>query len=456
MDIFNVTFPYDTTYLKQLERHNLRTLVVRILLMMCCGVAGYLFLSDPVFLIWGVVYAVTIGIWVNMLRSTPKYLGRLGFAVLLVASLAYGISYLWIAWYAWTRPEPVMHYVALVATFGAMLNSLSVRSDDLLMSLTDGVLATLTAGWMVYRYALGNHPWPETLFLAVLLGTLIVYLILSMRDATRTRARLRMSQQAEVEQAKMQSLGQLTGGVAHDFNNLLTVIIGNLDLRREANLDPEDEEELLAEVYGAARKASNLTSHLLAYSRRSPLEEQIVDVRSVIDSAGVLLRRLLPVTHELNITSADILPRIKVDVGKLETVVVNLVMNARDSMPAGGAIDINVAMRHFDKEVRFAEQPNCVAVQPLPPGRYVELRVEDAGTGIPARIMNSVLEPYFTTKPVGKGSGLGLPMALGFAEQSGGGLSISSIEGQGTMVSLWFPIAAHNAAAEAPAHPHEA
>lgn len=433
-------FFYDLTYLKTLERRDSRTVALRLLLILCCGITGWLALALPAFAFWALGYVLAVSVWLALLKRLPERLDGLGFVLLLVAALIYGASYIWIAWYAWLQPAPLLHYVAIIATFGMMINALSLRSDDRLMSLADLILASCTAIWMVFAHGLRGAPMRETLFLGMLLGAVLVFLLLSMRDANRTRRRLRQASRVELEQVKMQALGQLTGGVAHDFNNLLTVIIGNLDLRRSGDLSDEDHEELLGEVDAAARKASVLTAQLLSFSRRSPLEEQLVDLEDVLRGAQKLLRRLLPATHALELRCAPNLPRVIVDAGRLETVVVNLATNARDAAPAGGTITISAQMRDLALPLPFERSANALTGRALPPGRYAQICVSDTGSGIPAAIMSQVLEPYFTTKPVGKGSGLGLSMALGFAEQSGGTLSITSVEAEGTEVCLWLPV----------------
>lgn len=438
---FQIRFPYDLSFVKaQVERLSERAFV-QIALIMTVAMVGYFLLGKRALLLWGGGYALSMLAWVWLIKAMPEKVERAGFLLVMGASGVYGLSYVWIVWYSWISPEELMRHVAIAALSGAMLNAISMRSDDILMGLTDMVLTILTAIWMVVYFFMGSGLSREDIFFAVVIGALLLFLLAGIYDANAARNQLRRSHRTEIEQTKLQALGQLTGGVAHDFNNLLTVIIGNLDLRREVDLEREDEEELLAEVEAAARKASVLTAHLLAFSRRSPLEERVVDLQKVVEEARVLLGRLLPATHQFMVRSPSSLPPIRVDVGKLETVIVNLVMNARDAMPAGGMIVFSAAEVDFSDGRPLPASPYARTGRALEPGRYLELSVADEGAGIPVDVLPKVLEPYFTTKPVGKGSGLGLPMALGFAEQSGGTLSVESAEGQGTRVSLWFPVA---------------
>ncbi len=235
---------------------------------------------------------------------------------------------------------------------------------------------------------------------------------------------------------RLEAIGQLTSGVAHDFNNLLTVILGNVDSLVAAGkrglLDPRLEPRL-DHVRIAAERGAALTAQLLAFSRRQRLEAKVVDlnrsVTGLLDLLGGTLGRDIAIeTH----TPPDIWPAL-VDPTQMELIILNLAINARDSMPGGGTLLLSVANATLGPPER-AEEP--------PPGDYVRVAVTDTGTGMSEAVLARAFEPFFTTKEVGKGSGLGLAQVFGFAKQSGGGVRIDSAPGRGTTVSVFVPRAA--------------
>jgi len=255
----------------------------------------------------------------------------------------------------------------------------------------------------------------------------ITRLIAEGRDVTelkRTTAALLQSQ-------KMEAIGQLTGGVAHDFNNLLMAVIGNLDLlRKRVAGDPRLDRLIQGAMQGAKRGAS-LTQRLLAFARRQELHAESVDAAALIRDIDELLRRSVGPRIEVRLDAPDSLPPAKVDPNQLELAILNLVVNARDAMPNGGVVEINVAE---------AEAPHR-GVPELAPGRYLRICIHDNGTGMDADTLKRAIEPFFSTKELGKGTGLGLSMVHGLAVQSGGTLRMTSRLGEGTTAELWLPLA---------------
>jgi PAS domain S-box-containing protein len=234
---------------------------------------------------------------------------------------------------------------------------------------------------------------------------------------------------AQLRQAqKMESVGQLTGGLAHDFNNLLAVIIGNLDLIGGDLKEGSLEKEFADTALEAALKGSELTKQLLAFSRRQTLDPRVVDMNTLVEGMGPLWRRTLGETVTVKLALADDLWRTKLDPVQMESSLLNLVINARDAMADGGVLTVETANATVDPD-----NPE------LPPGDYAVVAVSDTGSGIPPELLAKVIEPFFTTKGVGQGSGLGLSMIYGFAKQSGGQLRIYSEVGHGTTVRLYLP-----------------
>lgn len=227
---------------------------------------------------------------------------------------------------------------------------------------------------------------------------------------------------------KLDAVGQLTGGIAHDFNNLLASVLSGLSLiERRAELN-ERAVQVLDMTRHAAEQGKHLVDRMLAFSRRQNLKPQAVSLAAVSGTIDALLAPVLGGLVKLNWEIEDDLPSVFIDPSQLELALMNLVINARDAMPAGGTITIRL-----DGRTRPDSIPDLAA------GDYVVVTVADTGTGIPPQLLPQVIEPFFTTKEVGKGTGLGLSTAYGFTRQSGGTLTIESPVGQGTRVAMWLP-----------------
>jgi PAS domain S-box-containing protein len=263
------------------------------------------------------------------------------------------------------------------------------------------------------------------------------------RDITaeyKSAEALRQAEDALRQSQKMEAVGQLTGGIAHDFNNLLTGITGSLDLltARMAQGRLADVERYLTAAQGAAKRAAALTHRLLAFSRRQTLDPRPTDVNRLVAGITELARRTVGPSISIETVTAVGLWTTLVDPGQLENSLLNLCINARDAMPAGGRITIETANRWIDR--------NAAATHDLPPGQYISLCVSDTGTGMTADVIARAFDPFFTTKPIGQGTGLGLSMIYGFARQSGGHVRIYSELGQGAMICIYLP--RHHGAAD--------
>ncbi|KQP77441.1 ATP-binding protein [Methylobacterium sp. Leaf117] len=253
-------------------------------------------------------------------------------------------------------------------------------------------------------------------------------------DALQEEARERERIGEQLRQAqKMESVGRLTGGIAHDFNNLLTIVLGSLDLLRQRMADSDERlVRLVSNAIDGASRATALTHRLLAFSRQQPLDPAPVDVNKLMSDMSDLVRRTLSGNIAVETVLADGLWPIFADANQLESIILNLAVNARDAMPDGGKITIETANRHLD--VAYAALHPDVGA-----GDFVLIAVSDTGTGMTPDIKEKVFEPFFTTKPIGKGTGLGLSQVHGFVKQSGGHVSISSEVGQGTTIALYLP-----------------
>ena len=249
--------------------------------------------------------------------------------------------------------------------------------------------------------------------------------------------------QDQLRQAqKMETIGQLTGGVAHDFNNLLMAVMGNLDLLRKRIPDDPRLRRLIDGALQGAERGASLTQRLLAFARQQDLRAEAVDLGALIRGMSDLLERSLGPRVELRLGIPDRVPPARVDSNQLELAILNLAINARDAMPDGGSIEIRIRDEQANEEAR------------LPPGRYLALSVIDNGEGMSPETLKRAVEPFFSSKPLGKGTGLGLSMVHGLAVQLGGALQLSSKVGVGTTATLILPVATQLPKAEAPMPVH--
>ena len=255
---------------------------------------------------------------------------------------------------------------------------------------------------------------------------------LESRVAAEVAERIRVEDALRQSQ-KMEAVGQLTGGIAHDFNNMLAAIIGPLDLLT-GRLDPEDAraKRYVDIAMEAARRAAQLTQRLLAFSRQQPLQPVSLDANKLVAGMSDLLTHSLGGDVRLETVLAGGLWRTNADPNQLESVILNLAVNARDAMPEGGRVTVETANCYLDHGYA-AEHPGIV------PGQYVLIAVSDTGGGMPGEVIAKAFDPFFTTKEVGRGTGLGLSQVYGFVKQSGGHVKIYSEVGNGTTVKVYLP-----------------
>ena len=261
---------------------------------------------------------------------------------------------------------------------------------------------------------------------------------LEVRVAQRTReleteiARRSQTEDQLRQAQKMEAIGQLTGGIAHDFNNMLAIIIGNLEvLQRRMTRGDRDVGRYITNALDGAQRSATLTQRLLAFSRQQPLAPSVLDANSLVGGMADLLRRAIGEAVRLETVQAGGLWRINADGGQLEQAIVNLAVNARDAMEAGGRLTIETYNASLDDAYADAHG--------VPVGQYVVIAVSDNGHGMPPEVAERAFDPFFTTKKIGKGSGLGLSQIFGFMRQSGGHAKIYSEVGHGTSVKLYMP-----------------
>lgn len=256
----------------------------------------------------------------------------------------------------------------------------------------------------------------------------------TLEDRVQERTReLEEAHEALRQSQKMETVGQLTGGIAHDFNNLLQIVSGNLDLLRQKLPAEATHLKRYAErAFTGAERAATLTQRLLAFSRRQPLAPKALDINRLIPGMSELLHRTLGETIEVEAVLAPRLWAVEADPNQLENAIINLAINARDAMPDGGKLTIETQNTHLDESYR-AQNPEVAA------GQYAVICISDTGVGMDAETAAKAVEPFFTTKEVGRGTGLGLSMVYGFVKQSGGHIKIYSEPGEGTTIKMYLP-----------------
>jgi PAS domain S-box-containing protein len=256
----------------------------------------------------------------------------------------------------------------------------------------------------------------ETQFIAIL------------HDLTKRAA----SEEALARSARIDAIGQMTGGISHDFNNILTVVIGNLEML-DARLTDADDKSMLSDALEAAELGAQLTAGLNAFARKSAIRYETIDVNAAVNSALTLIRRTFDPHYDIAVELEKPLPPIMADSAQLQSALINIAFNARDAMPKGGKLilrsdAVTIDDTYMAQELDVAE------------GSYVRVSVTDTGRGMGLDTRRRVFEPFFTTKPVGHGTGLGLAMVYGFVQQCGGHVAVYSEIGLGTTIALYFPV----------------
>jgi signal transduction histidine kinase/CheY-like chemotaxis protein len=304
--------------------------------------------------------------------------------------------------------------------------SVSETLDEVLADWYQFV-ALLAAGTLICVLTIAAIAW-------LLVRQFSTYEQLAIAVEERGRAvALREQAEAQLRQAqKLESIGQLTGGIAHDFNNLLTAVLGNLELLMR-NLEGKDGRlhTFAKNAFEAANRGASLTQRLLAFSRRQPLDPRATDLERLLISIGEILHRTLGENVEVTTrVAADVWP-VMVDQNQLENAILNIAINARDAMDARGRLRIEA--------YNFQRGEEATDDSALVTGDYVVLALSDSGKGMEKEVLDRVFEPFFSTKPAGRGTGLGLSQVYGFIKQTGGHIHVRSGVGEGTTVSMYLP-----------------
>ena len=394
---------------------------LRLPIMATASIMLSFWLDDAAFVLMFGAYGIAVVVYATTVSLMPRYVS---FGLFLWVGFLFAVTViilLGLILYLFAYPQPTAQVLGMLLFAGETARLVSMRAMTTTFLRLELMLLILCAAGMGAVHSARVGFYPNGLIMAVSVAGFGMYLAYAVLRLSKFRDTITIVQEGERDADRLRAVGQLTGGVAHDFNNLLAVILGNLEMRNTAK-NPWELEILLREAEDAAWRGADLTSQLLAFSRRSTLLPRKTSVSEICDTVTTLAARLLGDRHQIVLGIFTGLPAIYVDAGKLETLVLNLILNARDAMKDGGHIMIDASA------TRLLDQ------------KTLSLWISDTGNGIEPHLLEKVFEPYFTTKPVGEGSGLDLSMARGFMEQSNGRLDLVSTVGEGTRVGLHFPV----------------
>ncbi|MEM7612098.1 MAG: ATP-binding protein [Pseudomonadota bacterium] len=394
--------------------------VVRCVAVFGCAVALWIALSNIAILIWGASYVLFNIAYVSFVRREAVQIPKRVLIVTIFGSTFISSWYVAMLIYLASVADGDFLVIAACGAIGAALHSFSHNSEFSLSAFIDFSTAVVSAaGVFVFAAVHSSSFWVAV---SILLGGLFIigYLLLGFRLIISDRRELKEKYKADVHDQKMRALGQLTSGVAHDFNNLLAVVLLNIELSLDQP-SAEKRKKHLSDAQQAAQSGAELIEQLMAFGRTSDLQSSNVLIAPLFDRLKSVLRRLLPSRIEFEVSNLDPSCEIHVDAAMLESAILNLVINARDAIGAN---------------------PGKVSVLATPNRStgVVDICVSDTGPGMDAETLARACEPFFTTKSVGEGSGLGLSMVKGFAEQSGGELILRNSERGGLLACLRLPM----------------
>src|SRR6056297_175503 len=405
-------------------------LAVRFVVIVLSGLGLYAYLGWWIGPIWSAIYLLTQALAYFVMSHRGQRFASAQWPLALSAYMMTTSVFVTLPAFLITTDDPVLVFCAVMALVALCVFTLWRETPPGSLLYFD-----IGIGWFTGALAM-VHALPfadgamAVLVMCLTCGAAVGYYSMAMITTRAARQTLKEAAQRSAEAQKMEAVGRLAGGISHDFNNLLTVLQGNLELYQEIP-DPEERHMLVVEAHAAAIRASGLVSQLLSFSRRAPLTPDDAQVEDVLAELASMSSRLLPATITVETGPPAVRMMVRADLNRLNAALLNLVINARDAMEGHGTLRLSA------HAVDRARDPN------LPPelsGRaFVRFDVADSGPGMSDDLIAKAVEPFFTTKPVGAGSGLGLPSAKGFAEQSGGALLVRSAPGD-TVVSIYLPL----------------
>lgn len=334
--------------------------------------------------------------------------------------------------FLWTFEDRIYHFAAAVYMIGAVLNTFVLRAQAwpalLCYAIPNGLALFAVAIMFFTQDGLSVH----TVIGLVLAAVITSYLVIMVQESVRRVEAKRKITRDLLQAQKAETVANFAGGVAHDFNNLLGVIQASLEQAKDEK-DASERRALVDQAIAAVGRGSGLTKQLLAVGRRTEMETKKIDMKSFTEELSQFLKRVIPSSINLQVTYDQSLSTIESEPTLLQSMLLNLAMNARDAMGDVGSLKVRIYRTEItERQVVLAGR--------LLPGTYATFSVEDDGKGIGPDIFGRILQPFFSTRPNGEGTGLGLAMVLGFSQQVGGALDVVSQEGEGTIVRFFLPI----------------
>lgn len=409
-----------------------RELLIRCVSISTGGIAVWVYEGSLLGPLWSLIYF--IGMFANYFALRPREGDNQRWPILCFSTYFFtAATYLSLPMYLMIAGDPVLAFCGALAVIAFAIFTLFRAEPPGLVQPFD-----IAVGWVMAGVAaiailpIGTSLLAKGLIVFLCL-VLAIYYSMALITTRAARAELHLATQRSFEAQKREAIGRLSGGIAHDFNNILTVLQGSLELYHEVPNGPE-QDALVDEARAAGVRATALVSQLLAFARRAPLEAHPHDAANVVEQLLSPARRLLPASIHLDSRTPAVAINVMADANGLHSALLNLILNSNDAMAERGTIILAVDL------VKGPANEGGTAPSDTLQNAHLRFSVADDGPGMSPEVEHRALEPFFTTKPVGKGSGLGLSVAMGFAEQSGGALRIKT-DSNGTIVGLHLPIA---------------
>lgn len=417
---------------KNQSTHNF-DLAAQIILLGIAVVAAWLVIGLWQLPIWFVIAYSIVGIE-RYLHNRPSqnYSKRLYHSYLALSFLVAATGS-FLPLFVWFQGGEPFHFGVMAYLLGAILNTFIMRSRSWQLMLCYLVPNAIVLCAIAAAYFIRTDYSIYGAVMLLVAGLISAYYGVSVSHAIKRYQKDDETKEQLFRAQKIETLGNLAGGVAHDFNNILGILSGNLELLRYAKT-AEEREELIAQALSATDRSAGLVRQLLAFGRQSSLAPEIVDIHNVLSELQIMTERLVPSYIDTQFSVQNDLDRCWIDKSTLQATLINLVTNARDAMQSSGTINVRAQL------TTVSSKGLETSTGQLSAGKYLEFIVSDSGKGISPDVFGHVLEPFYTTKTVGEGTGLGLSMVAGFARQCNGGVNITSKPGEGTQVTLIVPL----------------